>query len=157
MANDLISHAYIMNPCTTRLGLLPGWPRWAWEVVCPESMRSCTHPWIPPTTLLPLTRPLYNKPPVVGNGYSSRLPNLRKRAVITPSALLDSSQPFPLKPTRLLCPWVSQARILEWVDISFSRGSSRLRDRTYISCISKSCRQILYHWAIAEGWQEPSN
>ena len=31
---------------------------------------------------------------------------------------------------------VSQARILEWVAISFSRGSSRPRDQTRVSCIS---------------------
>ena len=37
-----------------------------------------------------------------------------------------------------------QARILEWVAIPFSRGSSRPRDRTHVSCIS--CRQVLYHW-----------
>ena len=37
-----------------------------------------------------------------------------------------------------------QARILEWVAISFSRVSSQPRDRTLISYIG---RQILYHWA----------
>ena len=31
---------------------------------------------------------------------------------------------------------VSQARILEWVAISFSRGSSRPRDWTLVSCIA---------------------
>ena len=31
---------------------------------------------------------------------------------------------------------ICQARILEWVDISFSRGSSQPRDRTHISCIA---------------------
>ena len=31
---------------------------------------------------------------------------------------------------------ISQARILEWVAISFSRGSSRPRDRTQVSCIA---------------------
>ena len=31
---------------------------------------------------------------------------------------------------KLLCPWNLQARILEWVDISFSRGYSLPRDRT---------------------------
>ena len=31
-------------------------------------------------------------------------------------------------------PWVSQARILEWAAISFSRASSPLRDGTHISC-----------------------
>ena len=35
-----------------------------------------------------------------------------------------------------------QARILEWVAISFPRGSSQHRDGSQVSCI---CRQILYH------------
>ena len=38
----------------------------------------------------------------------------------------------------------SQARILEWVAISFSRGFSWPRDQTRVSCIG---RWILYHWA----------
>ena len=38
---------------------------------------------------------------------------------------------------------VFQARILEWVAISFSRGSSPPRGWTHISCTG---RQILYHW-----------
>ena len=42
---------------------------------------------------------------------------------------------------------ISQARILEWVTVSFSRGSSWPRDRTHTTCI---CRQILYHWATRE-------
>ena len=42
---------------------------------------------------------------------------------------------------------ISQARILEWVSISFSRGSSWLRDGTHVSCMS---RRILYHWAMWE-------
>ena len=33
---------------------------------------------------------------------------------------------------------ILQARILEWVTISFSRGSSRPRDRTWDSCIAGS-------------------
>ena len=32
---------------------------------------------------------------------------------------------------------ISQARILEWVAISFSRGTSQARNRTYISCIGR--------------------
>ena len=40
-----------------------------------------------------------------------------------------------------------QARIPEWVSISFSRGSSWPRDQTWISCID---RRILYHWATRE-------
>ena len=37
---------------------------------------------------------------------------------------------------------IFQARILEWVSISFSRGSSQARDWTHISCLG---RRILYH------------
>ena len=44
------------------------------------------------------------------------------------------------KPTRLPCEWILQARILEWVVISDSRGSSGPRDQTRISCISGTGR-----------------
>ena len=46
----------------------------------------------------------------------------------------------------LVTPWtppvssihgISQARILEWVAISFSRGSSQPRGQTHISCIGR--------------------
>ena len=40
---------------------------------------------------------------------------------------------------------IFQARILEWIAISFSRGASQQRDRTCVSC-----RQILYCWASRE-------
>ena len=42
---------------------------------------------------------------------------------------------------------ICQARLLEWVAISFSRGSSWPRDKTYASCIG---RGILYHSATRE-------
>ena len=44
-----------------------------------------------------------------------------------------------------------QARILESVAISFSRGSSQPRDQTHDSYVSCNSRQILYHWAT---WEE---
>ena len=44
---------------------------------------------------------------------------------------------------------ISQARILEWVAISFSRGSSWPRDKTRVSCTG---RQMLYHRATTE-WE----
>ena len=42
---------------------------------------------------------------------------------------------------------ISQARILECVAISFSRGSSRPMNRTTVCYIG---RQLLFHWAIRE-------
>ena len=40
---------------------------------------------------------------------------------------------------------ILQARILEWVAMPSSRGSSRPRDRTQVSHVSCTGRQILYH------------
>jgi len=45
-----------------------------------------------------------------------------------------------------------QARILEWVTISFSRGSSQPRDWTHVSCVSCTGRRILYYRAT---WEAP--
>ena len=42
---------------------------------------------------------------------------------------------------------ISQARILEWVAISFHRASSQPRDQTCISCVGW---QVLYHWGTWE-------
>ena len=41
---------------------------------------------------------------------------------------------------------ILQARILEWVAMSFSRGSSQHRDQIYISCLAGG----LYCWATQE-------
>ena len=41
---------------------------------------------------------------------------------------------------------ISQARILEWVAISYSRGPSQPRDWTHVSCIFCTGRWILYHY-----------
>ena len=72
------------------------------------------------------------------------------------SVMSDSLQPRGLQPTRLLHPWNSpgssihgilQARVLEWVAISFSRGSSQPRDWTWISHIAGRCFTA---WATRE-------
>ena len=51
---------------------------------------------------------------------------------------------------------ILQARILEWVSMPSSRGSSWLMDRIHVSCGSWICRQILYCWAtwkaLLYGW-----
>ena len=40
---------------------------------------------------------------------------------------------------------ILQARVLQWVSISFSRGSSRPRDQTRVSCTVGRCFTILSH------------
>ena len=52
------------------------------------------------------------------------------------SVVSYSLQPYGLQSSRLLCHGILQARILEWVAISFSRGSSGPRDQTRISYVS---------------------
>ena len=46
---------------------------------------------------------------------------------------------------------IFQARVLEWVAISFSRGSSRPRDWTQVSCFAVRCFTI---WATREAQGE---
>ena len=40
---------------------------------------------------------------------------------------------------------IFQARVLEWAAISFSRGSSQPRDRTWVSCMANRCFTTLSH------------
>ena len=47
---------------------------------------------------------------------------------------------------------ISQARILEWVAVPSSRGSSQSRDRTCVSCISS---QVLFHLNHQESPTQP--
>ena len=45
---------------------------------------------------------------------------------------------------------IFQARILQWVAISSSRGSSPPRDQTHVSWVSCTGRQTLYYWVTWE-------
>ena len=54
-----------------------------------------------------------------------------------------SCNPVDCSPPGFSILGISQARILEWVAISFSRGSSWPRDWTWVSCIGG---WNLYHW-----------
>ena len=62
--------------------------------------------------------------------------------VVSGSVTSNSLWLHGLQPTRLLCPWDLQARILEWVVMPSSRGSSWPRDQIHVSCID---RWTLYH------------
>ena len=59
--------------------------------------------------------------------------------------------PMDCSRTRSSVHGISQARILEWVAISFSMGSSPPSDGT---CVSWIGRRILYHWATREAPQK---
>ena len=53
--------------------------------------------------------------------------------------------PMDCSPSASSVPVIFKARILEWVAISFSRGSSWPRDPTHVPCVSRIGGQILYH------------
>ena len=58
--------------------------------------------------------------------------------------------PMDCSPPGSFAHGIFQTRILEWLAISSSRGSSQPRDQTCVSWVSCIGRQILYHWATQE-------
>ena len=61
------------------------------------------------------------------------------------ASVSDCLRPHGLQPTRSSVHGILQARILEWVAIPSSRGSSQLRNQPHVSCVSCIGRQVLYH------------
>ena len=72
------------------------------------------------------------------------MPYMIMCACLVARSCLTHCDPMDCSPLGSSVHGISQARILEWVAISFSRGSFWPRDWTWVSCIG---RQILYHWA----------
>ena len=66
------------------------------------------------------------------------------------SVVSNSLRPPRLSPPGSSVHGVFQARLLQWVAISYSRGSSSPRDQTRVSCVFCICRCILYHCATWE-------
>ena len=63
------------------------------------------------------------------------------------SVVTDSCSPIDCSPLGSSVHVILQARILEWVAISFSRGSSQPRDQTWVSCTAGRFFTI---WATRE-------
>ena len=59
---------------------------------------------------------------------------------------LTLCDPIDCSPPGFSAHGIIQARILEWVAISYSQGSSWPRDWTWVFCNSCVSRQILYYW-----------
>ena len=53
--------------------------------------------------------------------------------------------PMDCSPLRSSVHGILQARVLEWVALSYSRGSSQPRDRTHITYVSCIGSLFLYH------------
>ena len=66
---------------------------------------------------------------------------------IVPQSCLTLCNPMDYSSPGSSVHGIFQERILEWVAVSYSRGSPQPRDRTCISCVG---RRIPYLWAIRE-------
>ena len=73
-----------------------------------------------------------------------RYTDLQDTKVLAAQSCLILWDPLDCSPPGSPVHGISQARILEWVAIPFSRGSSPPRDQTHLSCIFCTGRQILY-------------
>ena len=74
------------------------------------------------------------------------LPHLNGACVLNPFSCVQLCDAVFCSPPVSSVHGISQARILEWVAISFSRGSSQPRNWTCVSCVSCICRWSLYGW-----------
>ena len=85
--------------------------------------------------------------------FSVQLPNYGNlddacSHVLSHLVVSESLWPHRLQPAQVpLVHGIFQARILEWVAISSSRGSSCPRDQACVSCVG---RQTFHHWATWE-------
>ena len=68
-------------------------------------------------------------------------------AVLSHQSCLTLCNPMDCSPPGSSVHGILQARILEWVTISYSRGSSWPRDWINISCISCIAGKLFTHWA----------
>ena len=75
------------------------------------------------------------------------------RVCVCPQFCLTMCNPMDYSPLGSSVYGIFRTRILEWVAISYSRGSCRPRDWTHISCISCVGRWVIYHWGAT--WEAP--
>ena len=77
--------------------------------------------------------------------------NRQKIVCVHTQSYLTFCKPVDCSPLGSTVHGIFQARILEWIATSCSRGSSWPRDWTCVSCVSCISRWILYHQGT---WEE---
>ena len=73
------------------------------------------------------------------------------------AVLSDSCKPMDCSPPGSSVNGIFQARILEWVAISFSRESSWPRDQTHVSCVSCIAGRFFTLWQADETQRHTAN
>ena len=98
--------------------------------------RNLPNPGIKPTSLALAGRFFTTAPPGKPKMKNcSFLTQHVSTGMLIPSIESNSLQPFGLQLTRLLCAWDSPGRILKWIAMPSSRGSSQPRYQTHVSCL----------------------
>ena len=87
-------------------------------------------------------------------GNTMQIHKLYCGSCLVTQSCLTLCDPMDCSPSGFSVHGILQARIREWVAISFSRGCSWPRDWTPVSCTG---RQILYYWATREVQQWYNN
>ena len=108
------------------------------ESVMPSNHLILCCPLLLLPSIFPSIRILFSESGLILGVLNMNVKSLsRVRLFATPWTVAYQAPPFH---------GILQARILQWVAISFSRGSSRPRDRTQVSSIPGRCFNL---WAIA--------
>ena len=94
---------------------------------------------------------ILNWPINIIKGTKYHYPSRRKESEVAQSCPI-LCDPMDWSPLGSSIHQIFQTRILEWVAISFSRGSSWPRDQTWVSCIAGRFFTI---WATREAWPRP--
>ena len=84
--------------------------------------------------------------PTVLSNLISKLKSIRLQLYVCVLSCVWLCSPVDWSPPGSSVLGISQARILDWVVISFSRGSSWTKDQIHISHISWIGRQVLYYY-----------
>ena len=87
---------------------------------------------------------LIGKDPDAGKDWGQKKKGTTEDEMVSRSIVSDSLQPSGLWLPGSSVHGIFQARILEWAAISFCRGSPQPRDRTIVSYIFCTGRQVLY-------------
>ena len=83
----------------------------------------------------------------IDRDHTQRFPKLQGNTLLRTQSCLTLWHPMDCSPPGSSVDGILQARILAWVAMPSSRGSSPARDQTHVSCVSCIGRWVLYHWA----------
>ena len=93
--------------------------------------------------LTPFTCLSWSLPPL--NSVLASYLRITYHGVRKVASVMSLCNPMDCSPPGSSVHGISQARILEWVALSYCRESSSLRDQTHVSCVSCIGKQVLYH------------